>query len=211
MYTIDTHHYIYKKEINWSFLNEGMSIPVSLQVVFNQNVKRFLQKGESKKIFIVIEGKTYGAELKNQKFDTNKYAGHKDIIQIRYSRKSEIACKLREIYKSSYDYFGEMRKSNPKKQISLPEGRKEYFALYTTEYPDIYYMECITSEEVKYVKDAQITEEEYEYSINYETDPKARVDIINKFVKVRRLNRAIGENLKLLYDYQCQICGKNFV
>jgi len=30
-------------------------------------------------------------------------------------------------------------------------------------------------------------------------------------IKVRRLDRAIGENLKLLYNYKCQICGDNFL
>jgi len=28
-------------------------------------------------------------------------------------------------------------------------------------------------------------------------------------VKIRKLNRAIGETLKLLYNYRCQICGEN--
>lgn len=29
-------------------------------------------------------------------------------------------------------------------------------------------------------------------------------------MKIRKLNKAIGENLKMLYDYKCQICGENF-
>src|SRR5659263_430634 len=28
--------------------------------------------------------------------------------------------------------------------------------------------------------------------------------------KNRKLNKAIGENLKMHYDYRCQICGDNF-
>ena len=29
-----------------------------------------------------------------------------------------------------------------------------------------------------------------------------------KFMKIRKLNRKIGDNLKLLYGYRCQICGQ---
>lgn len=29
-----------------------------------------------------------------------------------------------------------------------------------------------------------------------------------QMVKVRKLNRKIGENLKLLYGYRCQLCGR---
>lgn len=50
----------------------------------------------------------------------------------------------------------------------------------------------------------------YIASINYiSVDSTATIALVSQIVKVRRLNRAIGENLKLLYNYQCQICGEN--
>ena len=53
-------------------------------------------------------------------------------------------------------------------------------------------------------------EQEYEASINYNTiDPTATIATVNQVAKIRKLNRAIGETLKLLYNYRCQICGEN--
>lgn len=58
---------------------------------------------------------------------------------------------------------------------------------------------------------AREDEQKYEVSINYNLiDPNAAIAAMNQIVKIRKLNRAIGENLKLLYDYRCQICGENF-
>ena len=54
-------------------------------------------------------------------------------------------------------------------------------------------------------------EQRYEAAINYPAyDPTATIEWIQQMDKIRRLNRAIGENLKILYDYRCQICGDDF-
>jgi 5-methylcytosine-specific restriction enzyme A len=54
-------------------------------------------------------------------------------------------------------------------------------------------------------------EVEYEKSINLTLyDENAGIEIVQKESKIRRLSRAIGDNLKLLYEYKCQICGENF-
>lgn len=47
------------------------------------------------------------------------------------------------------------------------------------------------------------------YSSNSDLrDPGAGVFESPKIIKIRKLNRKIGDNLKLLYDYRCQICGR---
>lgn len=48
VYNVETESYVYKKEVDWSVLMEGFTLPIENQVVFLQNMGRFLQRGESK-------------------------------------------------------------------------------------------------------------------------------------------------------------------
>ncbi len=154
--------------------------------------------------------------LKNQIFDASKYPTHKDILQIRYSPDSDIAAKLRSVFSSSYSYISAERLRHDekrKKRVSIPEEKREYLAVYTTEYDDTYLLECITCRETADARCYIVREDEqsYETSINYPyRDPSASIDTVQQLVKIRKLNRAIGENLKLLYGFRCQICGDNF-
>lgn len=67
-----------------------MSIPVTIQIVFHNTIKKFLPRNQSTDIFLVLEGKTYKARLVNQKYD-EKNPGRNDILQIRHNPQSEIA------------------------------------------------------------------------------------------------------------------------
>lgn len=207
--------YVYKKEVDWSVLHEGVNIPVTIQVVFQNAIRTFLPRGQSKEIYLVLDGKTYKAILKNQRFDEGKYPKRKDILQIRYNPQSDIARRLRTIFSSSYRYISEHRNNITEKQrkfVRVPEEQREYLAIYTTVYPDTYLLECITQEDTKIFKDTIVHEDEHEYeaSINYNAvDINATIAKVNQTVKIRKLNRAIGETLKLLYNYRCQICGEN--
>lgn len=99
---IEQHNYVYKKEVDWSLLHQGLSIPVNIQVVFQNTVNRFISRGQSKDIFLILEEKTYKAKLVNQKIDENKYPKRTDILQIRYNPQGDIAEKLRSIFNASY-------------------------------------------------------------------------------------------------------------
>jgi len=49
-----------------------------------------------------------------------------------------------------------------------------------------------------------------EASFNYDVaDQISKIFETERIVKIRKLNRKIGDNLKLLYNYRCQICGKS--
>jgi len=61
--------YLYKKVVDWSSLNRGINIPVSLQSLFYDNINFRMKKGDSKKITIIIEGIEYSANLSNIGFD----------------------------------------------------------------------------------------------------------------------------------------------
>ncbi|HAO23408.1 MAG TPA: HNH endonuclease [Desulfobacteraceae bacterium] len=207
--------YIYKKGIDWSSLHMGINIPVSLQVHFFDLIQHYLKKGESKPIKLVIENETFEVKLINQPFDETKYPTHKELLQIRYSSGSAISKKLKGIFKTSYEYL-KIEKSKLKNRripIKVPEEIREYLVLYTTDFEDTFLTDCITSEDMKhadnYIK--SFTEEEFELNINYNrVDISARIEEKPQMVKVRRLDKSICDNLRLLYKYKCQICGYNF-
>lgn len=140
--------YVYKKEVDWSTLHQGVSIPVSIQVVFQSNIQNFIGRGQSRDIFIVLDGNTYKAKLVNQAFDTKRYPNHNDILQIRYNSESDIAVRLRDIYIASYSYISGLRgeSNSQKRHIKLSKDKQEFLAIYTTEYKDTHIFDCITSE-----------------------------------------------------------------
>lgn len=207
--------YIHKKEVDWSVLNFGINIPVSLQVKFYNCIGQYLEKGNRKRIKIVIDGNQYDAILINQAFNEQKYPNHKELLQIRYTPKSLISRKLKHIYYTTYDYIINKRAiiEYKKQLIQVPKEIREYLVLYTTEFNDTFLLETITADEVKEIEEAlnNVSEEDFESSINHNIEDKfARVIKKNKLLKIRQLNKSIGENLKSLYEYKCQICGNNF-
>lgn len=209
---MEEHYYIYKKEVDWSVLREGFSIPVSIQVVFKKRMKNYLKRGEKRDIKVMLDEHTYQVKLINQPFDEQKYPGHADIVQIRYSPQSPFAIKLREVFKSSLDYLW-IEKTNAKKSIRVPEIKREYLVLYTTPIEHTFFFDYITSAESVQIKDSMsgINEDDFEFQSNYKMfDDSARIVTKEHVIKVRKLDRAIGESLKLFYNYKCQICGDNF-
>lgn len=193
-----------------------MSVPVEFQFIFKERLKELQKKGNKIDIKILMELEVYTVTLINQKFNENDYYGHKDIIQIRYTEKSPISKQLKRIFKTSYDYTLHKR-NDPlyikKSGIKIPEESKEYFVLYCTEFDDVFYAECIDKldleaerRDILYLK-----EEEAEMEFNYnEIDITSKSEKQHRYVKIRKLNKAMGENLKLLYNYKCQICGTKF-
>ena len=104
-----------------------------------------------------------------------------------------------------------MHQKGSKSRVSLPEDYKEYLAIYTTEYDDSYIFEAIGSEEVETMREAVKgkAERTVEAEIDYEAvDEGAGIQTNQRLVKLRKLNRKIGDNLKLLYGYRCQLCGQ---
>ncbi len=206
--------YIHKKEIDWSSLNLGINIPVSIQVVFHNLIKQRLKKGDTKDIKIIIDEKSYDAKLVNIKFDEKKYPTHKELIQIRYTPTSEISQKLKSVFYASFEYLKIEKEKlvNKRQHIDIPDNLKEYLVLYTTEFDDVYLMDCITNDDINITnKDIlSISEEEFELSVNYsKRDTTADILLKPQLVKMRKLDKSISDNLKLLYDFKCQVCGES--
>lgn len=214
---IDTYSgYLYKKRIDWSLLHEGITIPITIQNTFLHQTKDFLNRGQSKTIKLILEGNTYKAKLINQLFNSEKYKNRSDIIQIRYNPQSDVAIEIRKIFIKSFEYFllykKKAKENGIRKIITLPDEINESIAIFSTEHPDTYVLECFTENDYGIIKESVcgVKEQDYEYTVNYNSfDPKATIKQEQQLVKIRKLNRAIGDCLKELYDYKCQICGTN--
>lgn len=206
--------YVYKKEVDWSLFNYGFAIPIKHQVVFRKVADRFLERGESKEITLYLNGVGYKARINNNTISA-KFGDHADIVQIRYSQNSEIAQVLRACFQQSYNYINQikcMQEKGSKKHIVLPDEYKEYLAIYTTEYDDTYVLETISADDVCFLREMLSGQSERTVEAEFSFDSADKTaGIIQKerIVKIRKLNRKIGENLKQLYEYRCQICGRS--
>ncbi|MDD4699075.1 MAG: HNH endonuclease [Oscillospiraceae bacterium] len=206
-------NYVYKAEVNWSLLTEGLTLPVENQVIFARNMGTFLQRGESKEISLYLNGKRYKAHIYNVNFDS-KFNRNKDTLQIRYPRNGNFSKALQICFSSSYIHIESqrmLRLPGDRTMIKVPEERKEYLAIYTTEYDDSYVLETIEANDILLLRQAVQNNSEriFESSFNYDVED-FDADMIEdkRIVKIRKLNRKIGDNLKLLYGYRCQICGR---
>lgn len=207
-----TENYVYKKEVDWSLLNEGITLPFDNQVVFGQILGRFLKRGESKNITLYLNGKSYKAKISNVNFNP-KFKRKKDTLQIRYSKDGELAKMLQTYFIKSYNFISmarNARAAGDRTMIRVPDECKEYLAIYTTEYDDSYLLDTIIADDMVALKAAVSGKKEriLEAEFNYDTeDQGATLLETEQIVKIRKLNRKIGDNLKLLYNYRCQVCG----
>lgn len=206
-------NYVYKAEVNWSLLTEGITLPVENQVIFAGNMGKFLQRGENKEITLYLNGKGYKAQIRNVNFD-QKFKRNKDILQIRYQKNGELAQDLQTCFSKSYVFLKtrrEQRPSGDRTMIRPSEDCKEYLAIYTTEYEDSYIIETIEADDINYLKQTVQNQSErvFEANFNFDVEDKTAAIFENKrIVKIRKLNKKIGDNLKLSYNYRCQICGQ---
>ena len=209
---MELENYVYKKEIDWSTLMEGFTLPLDNQVIFLRNMENFLQRGQSNIIHFFMNGKTYDAKIVNMNNSVEKR--RKDAYQIRYSRNGELSQALQQYFFKSMSYIKMIRESRDPKDrsyIKMPDGLKEYLAIYTTEYEDTFLLEPIAQDDFQVMKKAiqGMRERTVENEIEYEMEDKSSgIEKKLQIVKIRKLNRKIGENLKLLYGYRCQICGQ---
>lgn len=61
--------YVYRKEVDWSLLNEGLTLPIDHQIEFGQIMGRYLKRGESKQIRLFLDNNVYPAEIKNVNYN----------------------------------------------------------------------------------------------------------------------------------------------
>ena len=207
--------FLMQKNVDWSLLHDGMTIPVSVCSLFKVWDESILIHGQSKDIKILIDGELYEAKLKNQNFVQSNWAGHKDVIQIRYSKQSTLAIKLRTIFQKSYEYLYAQKQQigKSKRQILLPTDIREYIRLYLTTSQDVLCMECCSCTDYQQLDNMlrSIPEEVYESSDDdsfYMADESASIEEKQRLVKYRKIDRSIILKLKKFYDYRDEISGE---
>lgn len=169
--------------------------------------------GETRNVKVVIDGVGYDAQLKNQSFERTKYDGHADVIQIRYSEGSALVKRLREVCCSTWNYVKNIKNLleniNRKSIIRIPEEHQEFLGLSTTDLPDVFVADCVTTAVKSEVKTEVCMMSELDFE-TYEPreDKNADINQVTRLQKVRQLDRSIGDTLKLLYDYHCQMTGE---
>ncbi|MBQ0087998.1 MAG: HNH endonuclease [Prevotellaceae bacterium] len=209
-----TEAFLYQKLVDRSVLRQGLSIPVDYQELFLALSGGLLVHGETMRVKILLDGELYDAEWKNQAFDKTKYPDHKDVMQIRYSEGSPLVKHLREVFSSTWSYVQAFLQSpdyRPGQQIKVPEELREYIVISATSQPDVFAFECITvGDHVAIEKEISLISEEIFESPAFVPmeDKTAGYTLSNSLHKVRKLDRNIGDSLKQLYDYRCQITGE---
>lgn len=208
-------NFIMQKTVDWSLLNDGMTIPVSACALLRAWDESILIHGASKDIKVLIDGEFYDAKLKNQNFSQNNWTGHKDVIQIRYGRQSALAVKLRTIFQKSHDYLYAQKQllGKSKRQILLPDDIHEYIRLYLTTSSNVLSIECCSDTDYRQLANTlnAIPEEVYEASDDdkfYMADKTASVVQKELLVKYRKIDRSIIRMLKEFYGYRDEISGE---
>ena len=206
--------YIYKKEIDWSALTDGFTFPIEHYTVFGSLAGKPMRRGEKKIVHVVFGGRIYEAAIINEDFNPKYDTVHpKDILQLRYRKDLKEA--ITGYFPASYRYFCEKRaveqKMGSRKRIRLPEDQREYLAIYSTGRDDLFYLEAIFSEDIAELAEQAKGRDEaaFEAEFNYEMeDSRATIVETERTLKIRRLNKKIGDSLKSIYNYRCQICGQ---
>lgn len=190
-------NFILKKEINKSLLESGFTLQVSAVPIISAYLSGgALAHGERRAIKIILDGEIFDATLTSVNFNREKYPRNKDMWQILYSAKNPILKKLAEIFARSIAA-----------NFKLPDSQREYFVLYATDTADIFCMEPIFNSEI-----ATPVESLDEVFVEHLLEFDDTAALVEKFslTKIRRLHREIGDYLKVLYNFRCQICGQNF-
>ena len=198
---------ILNKEIDQSVLREGFSIPNRFHELFFQQLGFTLAHGESRIITLLLDGQEYSVNFKNLGFDKAKYSDHTDILQIRYAPGSPFAERLRQIFAVTWKLVTDYKETRTdKKHLVIPEESKEYLAIYSTPVPGKLMLDCMTAADCNEAR-TELKKVD-EWSAETAVDPDAGIVTTVGARKVRRLSRAVGDGLKLLYDYRCQVCGQ---
>lgn len=141
---------VFYKAVDQSVLTEGFSIPLLYQEQLIAGLGFTLARGQKQPIHIWVDGVQYPAVLTNIQFDEQKYPNHKDLIQIRYGRRSPIVAKFREKFSYTDSLIAEQKIATGNGRITnLAEDKKEFLAIYSTAMSGELLVECIPNTEFR--------------------------------------------------------------
>lgn len=197
--------YIMQKQVDGSVLSQGMSIPQTFHEVFYEKIGFRLAHGESTKVKVFLNAAEYTVNVRNLGFDRQKFGNHGDILQLRYDSNHELLLALRAAFQRTWDGLLQYKAVNGSFRGFRPQqGQEEYLAIYAVNGTML--LECISAAE--YSDGVQEIRSMEELTFETQQDDRAYIEQKIGVRKIRHLSRGIGNSLKELYGYRCQICGE---
>ncbi|MCQ2260836.1 MAG: hypothetical protein MJZ77_05565 [Bacteroidales bacterium] len=190
-----------KKEVFRTLFHRGFAISTKFQPYIQAASIAPLNRGESRKISLIIGGQICPATMYNQQSPQS----HSDILQIRYTDNSKAAQQMRALFPASFNFF-ESAYAPDINGLRLPDEMREYFILQSTVQPDVFEVIAITQYDLSEIETEieNVSESDFENMI----DGNAGYKTSKTMGKFRSINKSIGESLKKIYDYRCQITGE---
>jgi Rad3-related DNA helicase len=204
--------FIYSKIVDKSLLWDGFSIPAQYHKIFHMLVPAISEHGENVNVKILIDGDLYDAQLKNIAFDQDTWEGHADIIQFRYSPQSSLSKKLRQIFSSTHQHIAQERVNRhpgDRRRIIVPEELQEFIYINATTQNNIFALDYVTCNEEQALRhDIKSISEDVFETLSIDALKDENTGFSQAVRKVRKLDKSIGDTLKKLYDYRCQLTGE---
>ena len=202
--------FLLRRPVDWSLLTNGFHIPTEFHPLVYAMPGGELHHGDKRGVKIMIDGEVFDARMNNIGFDQQRYPGHPDLLQIRYSPGSLIARKLQSMFTDEFECLKLARENAaPRTQVQLPEEYSSEIVFYATMQANTFIIEC------NHTADKQVDKQELQKmsELDFETftprfDPNAGIKERTAIQRIRQLDRSIGDSLKLLYGYRCQMTGE---
>lgn len=121
-------NFIFKKTIDQSLLNAGMTIPIESHQKLLEELELDLNRGDKQDIIIKLNAHEYAALITWVNY-SEKYS-ERTVIQIRYGAKSPLCKELNFIFNYSADIIAQRKAegAGKKKQLSVEEEYVEIFS-----------------------------------------------------------------------------------
>lgn len=206
--------FIFQKDVDLSTLREGFTIPVAYFPLLEMIPGGFPKIGEKRNIKLRINDLEFDAQLKNQPFSRETFEGHPDVVQVRYGRNSPIARYLQNVFHHSLYYINSIRSlpenMGRKTTVRIPEDKKETISFSSTDCKDVFILDCLTCGMKESARTAVAGYyAEYDFRrVDILEDPSAHIKEVDSLHKIRCLDRAVGDSLKRLYNFKCQMTGE---
>lgn len=208
----DKQIFLMKRPLQWSHLTSGLPIPRVFQELTYDILGRRLGAKDSMEVRVIFGGEVFNVKIYNIDFNRSKY-DHTEILQFKYDNNRPLLDKLQNVFSREYQYCLEAREAKRKGDTSRVDISKHFetnLIVYGTSEPDLFVwepeFENLSKEVETEIK--QMTEEEFEMAV-VRTDPPATIKKKQKLVKIRQLDSSIGDSLKRVYGFCCQMTGEH--
>ena len=208
----DKQIFLMKRPLQWSHLISGLPIPRVFQELTYDIIGRRLNVSDSVEVRVLFGGEEFRVKIYNINFNRGKFV-HTEILQFKYDNNRPLLDKLQNVFSKEYQYCleaREARRNGDTRRVDISRHFETNLIVYGTSEPDLFIwepeFENLSKEMETEIK--QMTEEEFETAI-VRTDPHAAIKEKQKLVKVRQLDTSIGNSLKRVYGYCCQMTGEH--